>query len=61
MNQIYLGNTLINDAFLGTDRMDDIFRTNAAIQVEYLVVAGGGSGGNFSSGTSQRGVSCDRR
>jgi len=46
MRQVYLGGTLINDIFLGDDRMDDVFKPILPLNVDYLVVAGGGSGGN---------------
>jgi hypothetical protein len=44
MRQIYLGNTLINDAFLGSDRMSDVLQ-EATLQIDWLLVGGGGSGG----------------
>lgn len=44
MQTVYVGNTLINDFFLGTDKISDVLTYNDLI-IEYLVVAGGGSSG----------------
>jgi hypothetical protein len=44
MQTLYIGNTLVNDMFLGSKRMDDIFSSKSDYQIEYLVVAGGGGG-----------------
>jgi hypothetical protein len=47
MQTVYIGNTLINDIFLGSQRMDDVFENQyTTFATEYLVVAGGGRGGN---------------
>ena len=43
MNQYYLGNTLINDSYIGSIRVEDLIAQQQAIVIEYLVVAGGGS------------------
>jgi hypothetical protein len=45
MRQVYLGGTLINDVFLGADRMDDVLQ-EAKLSIDWLLVGGGGSGGN---------------
>jgi len=46
MQQYYLGNTLINDSYLGRIRVEDLFSLPAGYFVDYLVVAGGGAAGN---------------
>jgi hypothetical protein len=46
MQTVYIGNNLVNDVMLGSQRMDDVFTVKAAYRAEYLVVAGGGAGGN---------------
>jgi len=51
METVYLGNTLINDVMLGSQRMDDTLQ-NRNILIEYLVVAGGGAGGQGDDGGS---------
>jgi hypothetical protein len=48
MRQIYLGNTLINDAFLGDDRMSDVLTPTP--QIQYLIIGGGASGGGTGGG-----------
>jgi hypothetical protein len=50
MNQFFVGNTLINDAYLGSIRVEDIL-ANPYLEIDYLVVAGGGAGGgtNFTT------------
>jgi len=45
MQTVYLGNTLINDVMLGSQRMDDVFTNNELI-TDWLLIGGGGSGGN---------------
>jgi hypothetical protein len=45
MNQYYLGNTLINDAYLGSIRVEDLVAQEQGILIEYVVAAAGGSGG----------------
>lgn len=45
MNQFFVGNTLINDAYIGNIRVDDVF-TQPSLQVDYLVQAPGGSPGS---------------
>ena len=42
MQTVYIGNTLVNDVMLGSQRMDDVLTALQPIQIEYLVVAGGG-------------------
>jgi len=54
METVYLGNILINDVMLGSQRMDDVFTPPAAINAEFLVVASGNSGG-AASGSPTRG------
>lgn len=44
MQTVYIGNTLINDVYLGSQRMDDTLNVNPAFRIEYVVIAGGGSG-----------------
>lgn len=52
MQTVYIGNTLVNDIFLGSQRMDDVFENPSVVfTTEYLVVAGGGRGAN---GTATR-------
>jgi hypothetical protein len=52
MQTVYIGNTLVNDIFLGSQRMDDVFENPSSVfTTEYLVVAGGGRGAN---GTATR-------
>jgi hypothetical protein len=48
MQTVYIGNTLINDIFLGSQRTDDVLQS-LSFTAEYLVVAGGGGGGVFQS------------
>jgi len=48
MQTVYIGNKLINDIFLGSQRMDDTLQS-LSLTAEYLVVAGGGGGGVFQS------------
>jgi hypothetical protein len=50
MRTFYVGNTLINDVFLGSQRMDDVFTPPAAYTIEYLIVAGGGGSGGSQNG-----------
>ena len=45
MQTVYIGNTLINDVFLGSQRIDDVITPKPPLSVQYLVVAGGGAGG----------------
>jgi len=45
MQTVYIGNTLVNDVMLGSQRMDDVFTIKPSLDIQYLVVAGGGSGG----------------
>jgi hypothetical protein len=44
MQTVYIGNTLINDVMLGSQRMDDVLQ-NTNLLIEYLIVAGGGASG----------------
>jgi hypothetical protein len=46
MRQVYLGGTLINDVFLGTDRMDDVLQEQNILPIDWLLVGGGASGGS---------------
>lgn len=52
MQTVYVGNTLINDVMLGSQRMDDVFSLNSSYSIEYLVVAGGGAGAPVFGGTA---------
>jgi hypothetical protein len=45
MQTVYIGNTLVNDVMLGSQRMDDVF-TGEVLNIDWLIVAGGGGGGN---------------
>jgi hypothetical protein len=45
MRQVYLGTTLINDVFLGSDRMDDVRQDTLPLPIDWLLVGGGASGG----------------
>jgi hypothetical protein len=46
MQTVYIGNTLINDVMLGSQRMDDTLQnTSTDLYIEYLIVAGGGASG----------------
>jgi hypothetical protein len=45
MNQYYLGNTLINDSYLGSIRIEDLIVSASTLNIDYLVIAGGGGGG----------------
>jgi hypothetical protein len=56
MQTVYIGNTLINDIFLGSQRMDDVFE-NALVsfQAEFLVVASGARGGTGGGSPSRTG------
>ena len=55
METIYIGNTLINDIFLGSQRMDDALQALPAIQAEYLIVASGNYGGTGGGSPTRRG------
>jgi hypothetical protein len=44
MQTVYIGNTLINDVMLGSQRMDDVFQSSQ-ILIQYLIVGGGAAGG----------------
>jgi hypothetical protein len=44
MQTVYVGNTLINDVMLGSQRMDDVIQP-LQLFIEYIVVAGGGASG----------------
>lgn len=46
MQTVYIGNTLVNDVMLGSQRMDDVTRNTGNITAEYLVLAGGAAGGS---------------
>jgi hypothetical protein len=47
MQTVYIGNTLINDVMLGSQRMDDVLQNTETpnLFIEYLIVAGGGASG----------------
>ena len=48
MQTVYIGNTLINDVMLGSQRMDDVLTALSSFDAEYLVIgsaANGGTGG----------------
>jgi len=47
MQTVYIGNTLINDVYLGSQRVDDVLQATI-LPIEFLVVAGGGAGGQGS-------------
>jgi hypothetical protein len=49
MQTVYIGNTLVNDVMLGSQRMDDVFTALPAITAEFLVVASGNTGGQGAS------------
>ena len=49
MQTVYIGNTLINDVMLGSQRMDDVLQKQT-LTVEYLMVAAGGAGGTSFGG-----------
>ena len=55
MQTVYLGNTLINDVMLGSQRMDDVFTPLQSFQAEYLIVASGNFGGASGGSPSRRG------
>jgi hypothetical protein len=46
MRQVYLGGTLINDVFLGDNRMDDVLQEEKLLPIDWLLVGGGASGGS---------------
>lgn len=50
MNQFFVGNTLINDAYLGSIRVDDLIAFKQPMFIEYLIVGGGGAGGAGNGG-----------
>lgn len=50
MNQYYLGNTLINDSYLGSIRVEDLLAYKQPMAIEYLIVAGGACGGGDYAG-----------
>jgi surface protein len=54
MRQIYLGNTLINDAFLGSDRMSDVLLGEAPGAVPFIMEVNTGiTGGGTVTNTDQ--------
>lgn len=55
MQTVYIGNTLVNDIFLGSKRMDDALQGKGSYTIEYLVVAGGGNGPSNILGQSATG------
>jgi len=56
METVYIGSTLVNDIMLGSQRMDDVFTPQAAINAEFLVVASGNSGGDGVGATPRGGA-----
>jgi hypothetical protein len=50
MQTVYIGNTLVNDVMLGSQRMDDVFTPKSPFQIEYLIVGGGGGSRGQSAG-----------
>ena len=56
MQTVYIGNTLINDVMLGSQRMDDVLTPLSAYSIEYLLVAAGGAGGGSTSNTRNGGA-----
>jgi hypothetical protein len=56
MQTVYIGNTLVNDVMLGSQRMDDAFTPLATINAEFLVVSSGNRGGNGASAELYRGA-----
>lgn len=50
MQTVYIGNTLVNDMMLGSQRMDDVFTPLAPFNIEYLIVGGGGGSRGQSAG-----------
>lgn len=48
MQTLYIGNTLVNDIMLGSQRMDDTLE-NPNLFIEWLLVGGGASGGTFAN------------
>lgn len=55
MNQYYLGNTLINDSYLGNIRVGDLIGGKFPYTIDYLIVGGGGSGGGLDAGANLTG------
>ena len=45
MQTVYLGNTLINDFYLVSQRMDDVLHQKSVLNINFLVAAAGGAGG----------------
>jgi hypothetical protein len=46
MQTVYVGNTLINDVMLGSQRMDDVFKgIISPLSIDWMMAAGGASGG----------------
>jgi hypothetical protein len=54
MQTVYIGNTLINDIFLGSQKIDDAYQVRTTI-AEYLIVGAGGSGGQYATGNTRVG------
>jgi hypothetical protein len=50
MQTVYVGNTLINDVMLGAQRMDDVIAQLQPLNIQYLIVGGGGPGGTSVEG-----------
>jgi len=54
MQTVYIGNTLVNDVMLGSQRMADTFE-NPNLAIDWLLVGGGASGGTFGNQTGGSG------
>ena len=55
MNQFFVGNTLINDAYLGSIRIEDLLMGSSSLNIDYLVIGGGGGGGDNGMTTALKG------
>jgi hypothetical protein len=51
MQTVYVGNTLINDVMLGSQRMDDALQATM-LPIDILIVASGGGGGSAGGGNN---------
>jgi hypothetical protein len=50
MQTVYVGNTLINDVMLGSQRMDDVIAQLQPLNIQYLIVGNGGTAGTSVEG-----------
>lgn len=55
MQTVYIGNTLVNDAFLGNQKIDDIIAKRQPMLIDWLLVGGGGGGGTAAGPSSYAG------